>query len=69
MKGPMQPAITHAGQAYVDDPVYVEPKRKSIIEETLQRAWNPRARQPQRIQIGHDRVRLNWIKPSTKPTA
>jgi hypothetical protein len=69
MKGPLRQTITHVGQSYVDEPVYAEPKRKSIIEISLQRAWRPNARQPQRIQIGTQRVRFNWIKPSTKPTA
>lgn len=69
MKGPLKLTIEDAGQAYVDNAVYVEPKRKSIIAASVEHAFTPNRRQPARILVGHQRVRLNWVKPPKPPIA
>ena len=68
MKGPLQPTIARAGQAYVDDGVYINPKRPSIIAQSVQHAFEPNRRQPERILIGYARVKLNWITPPDQTT-
>ena len=55
--------ITHEGQRYVDEPIVVYPKRRSIIEASIAAAFNPRERLRSPITVSHERVKLRWMKP------
>jgi len=57
----LRPTIEHEGQRYFDDAVYVEPKRVSILERQIAGIFKRRLEE--RIKVGYDRVRLNWMKP------
>jgi hypothetical protein len=56
----LKPTIEREGQEYVDDPVFVDPVRSTPIERSLAAAYGRKLPQP--IQVGHERVRLQWMK-------
>lgn len=60
----LRTAITHAGQPYVDEPVYAYPKMPTPIECAIASAFG--SSQPAPIAVGTERVRLNWVKPPPK---
>lgn len=64
----MSSTIEEAGQPFVDQPVYAFP-RWSVLNESVARAFNPRHRPKMPIILGHNRVRLNWIRPVNKRAA
>ncbi len=68
MKGPLQPGIAHEGQAYVDEPIQVKPKRQSILTSSVEKALDPNNPGIAPLTIGYQRVRLKWIKPSNTPS-
>lgn len=55
--------VTQDGQPYVDDPVYAHPKRESLIAESIAVHFNSPRKKP--VVIGHERVKLNWLKRGT----
>lgn len=64
MSRPLLPDITRKGQPYVDEPVFVEPKRPSELAYAVGRCFTSAIemarRTPPRIQTGWDRVILRW---------
>ena len=66
MKGPILHKVTHKGQKYVDDAIYIHPKKKTTIERSLQIAWNPTEREQAPILVGFERVILQWHSESSK---
>ena len=57
--------IEREGQQYVDEPVKVRPQQRSAIELSVAAAFGNKGG-PQTITIGHQRVRLRWMKPDGK---
>jgi hypothetical protein len=62
----LKPTIQRQGQKYVDDPIYIDAKQVSIIESSVARAFGRRA-QKRPLLVGHERVKLKWIKPDGTP--
>lgn len=56
--------IDHDGQAYYDEPIMAHPLRRSIIEDSVARAFKSPMARP--LEIGLERVRLRWMKPDGK---
>lgn len=65
MKAPLKPTIECAGQRYFDEPIYVNPKRPNAIHMAVREALKSTEPLPQPIIVDRNRVRLNWIHPST----
>lgn len=64
----MQPSgiletITHAGQEFVDDPVWADPKSEFISPIATAIAGMFGRKPPKPIKVGYARVQLNWMKP------
>lgn len=57
--------IRHAGQEFLDEPVFVAPKQRSELDRIFAAAFK-QPPLPQPIQVGHERVRLQWMKPDGK---
>ena len=49
------------GQPYVDEPVYLEPKRESKLQTSIREIFE-RPAAPQLLSH-YDRVKLRWMKP------
>ena len=60
----LKTTILSEGQEYLDEPVYVFPKPITQIEASMAAMYGLRLPQPK--LIGHDRVRLRWMKPDGK---
>ncbi len=64
MSAPIRPTIEHKGQPYVDEPVFVEPKRPSELAYNVGRCFNSAQvmarRTPERVQVAWQQVFLNW---------
>lgn len=60
-RGELKPSITGERQRYVDDPIYLEPKRRSQIEAAVADIF--KRPPPQSLLAGHNRVRLRWMTP------
>ena len=67
---PLRTAITHEGQPYVDEPVYVSPKPVSQLAFSVSAAFNdgqPSADlNKKRLLVGYQMTRLKWMKPDGK---
>ena len=61
---PLRTAIRKDGQPYFDEPIYVRPKRISLIEKSVAYAFKRPLPQP--IKVGHERIELRWMKPDGK---
>lgn len=57
----LQTTIDRDGQSYVDDPVYAFPKMPTPVESAVAAAFE--REMPRPITVGHERVRLRWMKP------
>ena len=57
----MHDAITKAGQRFVDDPVFANPRKETTIESSIRVAFG--RRMVRRIILGYERIRLKWIRP------
>jgi len=53
--------IEQAGQRYVDEPVKIEPRKRSFLEESISAAFG--GREPRAIVVGHQRFHLRWMTP------
>jgi len=58
--------IEREGQRFVDEAVYAMPKRRATIEASVQQAFGREGAKP--IVLGHERVRLRWMKPGPNGT-
>ena len=56
--------ITREGQPFYDEAVYATPKPASPVEASIAAMFKRQLPQP--MQIGHERVRLQWMKPDGK---
>jgi hypothetical protein len=56
--------IERDGQEFLDEPVYVHPKKLSLIEASIAKAFNIAMSAP--IAVRHERVKLRWMKPDGK---
>lgn len=59
-------AIKYEGQAYYDKPVVAEPTRDEIRNSVRAALSGGKAEEPQPLLLGHERVRLRWLKPDGK---
>lgn len=57
--------IERVGQLYVDEPIVATPWKPSAIEASVAAAFGVKA-QKKPIVVGHERVRLRWMKPDGK---
>ena len=53
------------GQPFMDEPIMVYAKRVSIITQAVHSIYG-HGRLPQAITIGHNRVKLRWMKPDSQ---
>jgi hypothetical protein len=61
--------LTKDGQSYYDEPVYAIPKRETrdLIRDAVESAFGGPGYRPRKpIVVGHERVRLRWMKPDGK---
>ncbi len=63
MIGPIKLSVEKEGQRYVDELVYVYPKKQPPIEFELAELFHRALPRP--IQIGYDRMPLRWVTPRT----
>ena len=66
MSTPIKPNIEREGQPYVHEPVYVDPRPKSAIEQAVASALGTYQRLPP-IQVGWHKTMLRWLKPDGTP--
>lgn len=55
------------GQRYVDEPVYVDPKREpfDVLRASVALALGGQKEPPKHsIVVRHERVRLRWLRPN-----
>lgn len=55
---PFKPAITKAGQPYMDEAIHVRPKPLAVAVGAI---FGGKAPEP--VLIGYERTQLRWIKP------
>jgi hypothetical protein len=55
--------IVSENQEYIDKPVYAIPKKASLISRSLSSVFNGKDNSPKPLEIGHERVKLRWLKP------
>lgn len=63
----LKTGIERIGQPYVDDPIFVAPRSDllSPLGMAISAAFNDGAPDiPPRLVVGHERVKLNWVRPS-----
>ena len=60
----LETAIRRAGQPFYDEPVMARPKRKSFLELSLMEIFG--SKEKKSIVLGHERIRLRWMKPDGK---
>ena len=63
MRQPLKTDVERHGQAYVDEPILVHPKITPLGAEVMKAFGRA---PPKPVTIGHDRVRLRWMKPDGK---
>lgn len=61
MKTELKTVIEREGQPYVDEPIRANPKAVSEIAASIAKAFDRSL--PKSLTIGHQRVRLRWMKP------
>lgn len=54
------------GQQFVEDPIYLLPKRPSLVEISVAEAFGKYQIKPRLLQ-GHERVKLRWVNPDGTP--
>ncbi len=63
----LRTTISHEGQKYVDDPIYAmhkpRPEEMSPVRMGLAQMFGSPTPQPIQELVGHERVRLRWMKP------
>lgn len=65
MKGPIKTTI-HEGQTYYDETVLAKPRAdlRTPIADSVATIFG--SHQPTPIVVGHNRIRLRWVKPDGK---
>lgn len=54
--------IEHEGQPFVDEPIRVHARQRSILERSVGQIFGSND-EPPSITVGHNRVKLRWMKP------
>lgn len=62
--GALKKQIAKEGQRYFDQPISIFPKRPTQVSAAISHAFG--ATPPSPIIVGHERVRLRWMKPDGK---
>ena len=57
--------IMKSGQPYFDEPVHLHPKPPEMMALHVKVALYPERplKMPKSLLVGHERTRLNWVKP------
>lgn len=60
-------SIERDGQSYIDEPIYAQPKDRTLVSLLVEAAFNRGEVRLQRpVLLHHERVRLHWLKPDGK---
>lgn len=57
--------IKKAGQPYVDEPIYILPKKEGAISRSVRAAFGDQTT-VNPLLVGHERVKLRWMTPDGK---